>query len=84
MHVKHKRDDSKKALLCADGRKQWLTMRKEETTSPTVCTDSIFITAAIEATENRRTAVFDLPVAYLSVDMDNKEEVLMVMRGNLA
>merc|ERR1712086_1181062 len=84
MHVKHKRDDSKKARLCADGRKQRLTMRKDETTSPTVCTDSVFITAAIEASENRRTAVVDLPGAYLSANMDDEEEVLMVMRGDLA
>ena len=32
MHVKHKRDDSKKARLCADGHTQQLIMRKEETT----------------------------------------------------
>ena len=84
MHVKHKRDDSKKARLCAGGRKQRLTMRKDETTSPTVYTDSVFITAAIEASENRRTAVVDLPGTYLSDNMDDEEEVLMVMRGDLA
>ena len=58
-------------------------MRKEETTFHTVCTDSVFITTAIKATENRCTAVIDLPGAYLSVDMDNKEEVLMIMQGDL-
>ena len=84
MHVKHKRDDSKKARLCADGRTQRLPMRKDKTTSPTVCTDSVFITAAIEAAENRCIEVVDLTGAYLSADMDNEEEVLMVMRGDLA
>ena len=84
MHVKHKRDDSKRARLCADGRKQRLTMRKDETASPTVCTDSTFITAAMEAAEHRRTAVVDLPSAYLHADMDDEEEVLMVLRGDLA
>ena len=84
MHVKHKRDDSKKAHLCADGRKQRLTMRKDESASPTVCTDSVFITAAVEAAERRRTAVVEIPGAYLSADMDNEEEVLMVLRGDLA
>ena len=63
MHVKHKTDDSKKARICADRRKQRLTMRKDETTSRTVCTDSVFITAAIESAENGCTVVVDLPGA---------------------
>ena len=84
MHVKHKRGNSKKARLCADGRKQRLMMRKDESASPTVCTNSVFITAAVEAAERRRTAVVDLPGAYLSTDMDGEEEVLMVLRGDLA
>ena len=83
MHVKHKRDDSKKARICSDGRKQRLTMRKDESAPPTVCTDSVFITAAVEASEWRRTAVVDLLRAYLSTDMDDEEEVLMVLRGDL-
>ena len=59
-------------------------MRKNKSASPTVCTDSVFITAAVEAAERRRTAVVDFPGAYLSADMDDEEEVLMVLRGNLA
>jgi hypothetical protein len=84
MTVKHKHDDSLKGRLCADGRKQRGTMRKDDAASPTVCTDSVFITAAIEAAERRKVSVVDLPGAYLSANMDNKEEVLMVMRGRLA
>jgi hypothetical protein len=82
--VKHKRADTVEGSMCADGRKQRGTMRKEETASPTVSTDSVFITAAMEATERRRTCVVDLPGAYLSADMDDEEEVLMVLRDNLA
>ena len=84
MHAKHKHEDSKKARLCADGRKQRLTMRKGESASPTVCTDSVFISATVEAAKRRRTAVFDLPGAYMSADMNDEEEVLMVLRGDLA
>ena len=86
MTVKQKRDDSLKGRLCADGRKQRGTMRKEGAASPTVCTDSVLITAAIEARERRHVAVVDLPGAYLSAsaNMDDEEEVLMVMRGRLA
>ena len=84
MTVKHKRDDSIKGCMCADGRKQRETMRKEETTSPTVSTDSVFVTAVLESMERRCTCVIDLPGDYLSADMDDKEEVLMVLRDNLA
>ena len=84
MHVKHKHDDSNKARLCADGRKQRLMIRKDKSASPTVCSDLVFITAAVEVAERRRTAVVDLPGAYLSANMDDKEEVLMVLRGDLA
>ena len=50
----------------------------------TVCTDSVFITPAIKATENHCTGVVDLPSAYLSADMDGKAEVILVMQGDLA
>ena len=59
-------------------------MRKDESVSPTVCTDSVFITAALEAAKRRRAAVVDLPGAYLSANMDDEEEVLIVLCGNLA
>ena len=37
----------------------------------------------IEAVEGRDAAIVDLPDAYLSTEMDNEEEVLMVLRGPL-
>ena len=55
-------------------------MQKEETTSPTVCTDTMFITAALKAADNRCAAMVDLPGAYLSANMDDKEEVLMIIQ----
>jgi hypothetical protein len=46
MFLKEKRDSSVKALMCADGRKQKDgTWAKQDTTSPTVATESVFITA---------------------------------------
>ena len=49
---------------------------KDKTASSTVCTNSVFITAAIEAGERCRTAVVDLPGAYISANMHNKEEIV--------
>ena len=52
--------------------------------SPTVSTDSVFITAALESMDRRRTCGVDLPRACLSADMNDEEEVLMVLCDNLA
>ena len=84
MTVKHKRDDSIKSRFCADGRKQRGHIPREETASPTVTLDSVFITSAMEAHEERDTAVVDLPGAYLSADLDSNDTVIMVLRGHLA
>ena len=51
--------------MCADDRTQRRTMRKEETASPTVSTDSVFITVALEVMERRRTCVVHLPGVYI-------------------
>ena len=49
-----------KARQCADGRKQRPFMLKEDSTSPTITTESIFITSVINAKENRDVAIVDL------------------------
>ena len=55
-------------------------MRKDNLALPVICTDSVLITAAIEARKQRHIAVADLPNTYLLAKMDNEEEVLMVMQ----
>ena len=55
---------------------------REDTASPTVMTESVLITAAIDAEEGRDVAVIDLPGAFLHADMDDL--VVMVLRGELA
>mmetsp|Transcript_26671 Transcript_26671/g.56142 ORF Transcript_26671/g.56142 Transcript_26671/m.56142 type:complete len:625 (+) Transcript_26671:3224-5098(+) len=82
LFLEEKRSGKVKGRMCANGRKQRDTMSKEDATSPTVITDSVLITAVIEASENRDVAVIDLPGAYLSADMD--EVVHMALQGELA
>ena len=74
-----------KGRSCADGRPQRETMTKEETTSPTVMNENVFITATIDAHEGRDVATVDVPGAFLHTDVDpNDETVHMVLRGVLA
>jgi hypothetical protein len=83
MFFKEKRDSSVKAHMCADGRKQEDgTWSKQESTSPTVATKSVFITAVIDAHEGRDVACFDIPGAFLHAESD--EDITMVLKGRLA
>lgn len=78
--------DSLKGRQCVNGSKQRGTIPAEETASPTVNMNSVILTAAVEAHEERDVAVCDLPGAYLSVDMDEmgEEHVHMILRGRMA
>ena len=82
MFLKEKRDKTIKARGCFDGRKQRATISKEESSSPTVATESVFITSAIEAHEGRDVAVVDLPGAFMQA---NQEDLVhMKLKGTLA
>jgi len=80
--LEEKRSGKIKGRICADGRKQRQWTPKEDAASPTIMTDSILLTTAMDAAEHREVAVIDLPGAFLFADMD--EVVHMVMRGELA
>ena len=53
-----------KGRRCAHGRPQRINKSKAGTTSPTVITDSLFITCSMEAREGRDATV-DIPGAFL-------------------
>ena len=82
MFLERKRTGVVKGRLVADGSRQRSYIPDGAATSPTVLTESVLITAAIEATEGRDVAVIDLPGAFLHAEMD--EVVHMVLRGRLA
>jgi hypothetical protein len=82
MFLKEKRNGDIKGRTCADGRKQREDFNREDATSPTVATESIFLTALIEALEGRDVACFDIPGAFLHAESD--EEVIMMLKGRLA
>jgi len=82
MFLTEKRTGEVKARGCADGRKQRDHIPKEDTTSPTVTTDAMFITCTIAAHERRDTASADIPGAFLHAYTD--AAVLMRLDGVLA
>ena len=82
MFLKKKRCGRIKGRGCADGRKQRLTTRKEDASSPTVAVDSVMLSCTIDAKEKRDVGTVDLPGAFMQVDMD--EIVHMKLEGTMA
>jgi hypothetical protein len=82
MFLKEKRCGTIKGRGCADGRKQRLWKTKEETSSPTVRTESLLLSCVIDAKERRQVMSCDVPGAFMQVDVD--EVVHVRLEGELA
>jgi hypothetical protein len=82
MYLKEKRCGRIKARGCADGRKQRLYKDKSETSSPTVMTQSVFLTSVIDAMERRNVMTIDVPGAFMHSDMD--ELIHIKLEGPMA
>jgi hypothetical protein len=76
MFLKEKRCGRIKSRGCADGSKQRLWKTKVETSSPTVHTHSLFLTASIAGFERRKVVkgrkvvTVDNPGAFMQTDID--------------
>jgi hypothetical protein len=68
--------------MCADGWKQREDWTKQETTSPIVSTEAVFITAVIDAHKEHDVACFDIPGAFLCADLD--KDITMILKSRLA
>jgi hypothetical protein len=82
IYLKQKRCGRIKARGCADGRKQRVYKNKEETSSPTVSTEALFLTSVVNAQERRKVVTIDIPGAFMHSDMD--ELIHMRLEGPLA
>ena len=69
MFLKEKRDSTIKVWGCADGRRQRLYMAKDQTLSPTISYETLFLTLTIGAKEGREVATCDIPGAFIQTDM---------------
>ena len=80
--LKEKRNGDIKARSCANGSVQREHVAKDEAASPTVGLESVFITATIDAREEREVVTIDIPGAFLHAT--NEDYVIMRMNGTLA
>ena len=82
MFLKEKRCRNVKARGCADGRKQCVYKTKDETSSPTMNVEALFITCLIDAMEGREVMTCDIPGAFMQSEMD--EVIHMKLEGEIA
>ena len=76
--ITEKRDGRMKARTCGNGSKQRQWMIKEDTSSPTVSIQSVFLTSAIEAHENCEVAVIDIPNAFVQTPHEGETVIMKV------
>jgi hypothetical protein len=82
-----KKDGTVKARHCANGSTQRDYMQREDVSSPTVSTESVLLTAVIEAQESRDVATCDIPNAFIQTDVQTEDSdgnrTIMKIRGTL-
>ena len=81
MFLKEKHTGDVKGRACINRVPQRAYIPKEDTTLPTVSTESTFITATIAAAEKRKVRCYDIPSAFVNTEVD--EDVIMVLKGDL-
>ncbi len=82
LFLKEKQTGKIKGRACIIGAPQQAYIPKKDAASPTVSTESTFVMAAIAANKKRKVRCFDIPSACVNTDVD--EDVLMVLKGELA
>ena len=82
MFLKEKHCGKVKAHGCAEGHKQRLYKTKDETSSPTMNVEVLFITCLIDAMEGREVMTCEIPGAFMQSDMD--ELLHMKLEGEIS
>jgi Reverse transcriptase (RNA-dependent DNA polymerase) len=78
--IKEKRDGKIKGRTCANGSTQRALYPREETASPTMSNEALFLSVLIDAKEKRDVGMADVQGAYLNANM--KDFVLMRITGD--
>ena len=82
--IKMKKCGKVKSRACADGHKQRSIYAKEDISSPMVRTESVLLTAVIDAYEGRCVKISDIPGAFLNPKFDDGNIVHMRLEGAMA
>ena len=72
MFLKENVDGTIKGRTVAVGNKQRDFISKEDSSSPTVATESVILSCIIDAEEKRGVAIIDIPNAFIQTRVKNK------------
>ena len=78
MFLKEKRSGKIKGRGCDGGRKQRLYKGKDETSSPTVFIESLFLSIMINGYEHRKVMTLDIPGVFMQTDIDETIHIRLV------
>ena len=67
--IKEKRTGSIKGHMCANSAPHRKFVPREEARSPTLSLEALIMSLTIDAHERRKVTVFDVPGAYLQIDL---------------
>jgi hypothetical protein len=82
MLVIKKRTGETKARFVGGGNKQRYYLTKEDSSSPTVATESVLLTLIVDADEKQDIAIVDIPNAFIQTRVqDKKDWVIIQIRG---
>ena len=73
----------KMGRVCADIRKQYKYLTKDNTSVPTVTTEALFLTCLINAMEHRKVATVNIPEEFIQSDMEG-DTFHMKLEGKMA
>ncbi len=76
--MKMKRTGEIKGRTVADGNEQRGYIDKEESSSPTVATESVIITSIVNAIEECQTAIIDIPNAFIQTVVEDKKKQVII------
>jgi hypothetical protein len=86
LFLTEKRDGRIKGRACANGSIQREYINREDAASPTAMTESILITATIDAKQGHDVMTADIPNAFVQTEIEDKgvgQRVIMKIRGAL-
>ena len=78
MFLKQKKNGKIKGRGCADGRPQRNYIPKEDTASPTVSLEGLFLSCMIDAYERRFVATVDIPGAFMQTRQPRRVHIKLV------
>ncbi len=79
--IKIKRDGKVKGRACADGSTQRQYVPRDEASSPTLSLEALMALLLINAYEERDTAIFDVPGAYLHAKIPDDKFAILKIEG---